>query len=66
MTDSGYSGRVVPSGSLASDGPLARAERLRWLQSRNAERVAMAGDGYDSLQVKIRAGYKHKRTESGG
>jgi hypothetical protein len=37
---------------------LARAERLRELQARNAERVAAAGHDYESLLVEIRAAYK--------
>ena len=37
---------------------LARAERLRELQARNAERIAAAGHDYDSLLETIRASYK--------
>jgi hypothetical protein len=37
---------------------LARAERLRELQARNAERVAAAGHDYDSLLTEIRQAYK--------
>jgi hypothetical protein len=37
---------------------LARAERLRDLQARNAERVAEAGQDYESLLVEIRRAYK--------
>lgn len=42
---------------------LARAERLRELQARNAERVAEAGDDYQSLLVKIRKAYKTRPDE---
>jgi hypothetical protein len=37
---------------------LARAERLRELQARNAERAAAMGDDYESLLAKIQAAYK--------
>ena len=37
---------------------LARAERLRDLQARNAERVAAAGQDYESLLIEIRRAYK--------
>jgi len=37
---------------------LARAERLRELQARNAERVAAAGHDYESLLAEIRQAYK--------
>jgi hypothetical protein len=37
---------------------LARAERLRDLQARNTERVAEAGQDYESLLVEIRRAYK--------
>jgi hypothetical protein len=37
---------------------LARAERLRELQARNAERAAAAGQDYESLLADIRAAYK--------
>jgi len=37
---------------------LARAERLRELQARNAERTAAAGHDHDSLLGAIRASYK--------
>jgi hypothetical protein len=37
---------------------LARAERLRELQARNAERVAAAGYDYESLLAEIREAYK--------
>jgi hypothetical protein len=37
---------------------LARAERLRELQARNAERVAAAGHDYESLLMEIRQAYK--------
>jgi hypothetical protein len=37
---------------------LARAERLRELQARNAERTAAAGHDYDSLLVAIKESYK--------
>lgn len=43
---------------------LARAERLRELQARNAERVAAAGDDYQSLLRRIQAAYKGR--DSGG
>lgn len=41
---------------------LARAERLRELQARNAERVAAMGDDYDSLLAKIQSAYKQRDT----
>jgi hypothetical protein len=37
---------------------LARAERLRDLQARNAERAAAAGQDYQSLLAEIRQAYK--------
>lgn len=37
---------------------LARAERLRELQARNAERAAVAGHDYQSLLAEIRQAYK--------
>ena len=37
---------------------LARAERLRELQARNAERAAAAGQDYESLLADIRQAYK--------
>jgi hypothetical protein len=37
---------------------LARAERLRELQARNAERAAAAGQDYESLLSEIRRAYK--------
>jgi hypothetical protein len=37
---------------------LARAERLRELQARNAERAASAGHDYDSLLADIQSAYK--------
>jgi hypothetical protein len=37
---------------------LARAERLRELQARNAERAAAEGKDYESLLVEIRQAYK--------
>jgi len=37
---------------------LARAERLRELQARNAERAAAAGQDYESLLAEIRRAYK--------
>jgi hypothetical protein len=37
---------------------LARAERLRELQARNAERVAEAGLDYETLLQRIKAAYK--------
>jgi hypothetical protein len=37
---------------------LARAERLRELQARNAERAAEAGQDYESLLAEIRRAYK--------
>ena len=37
---------------------LARAERLRELQARNAERAAAAGQDYESLLAQIRRAYK--------
>jgi hypothetical protein len=37
---------------------LARAERLRELQARNAERAVAAGQDYESLLAEIRQAYK--------
>ena len=37
---------------------LARAERLRELQARNAERAAASGQEYESLLAEIRQAYK--------
>ena len=37
---------------------LARAERLRELQARNAERAAAAGQDYESLMAEVRRAYK--------
>ncbi len=37
---------------------LARAERLRELQARNAERAAAAGQDYESLLAEVRQAYK--------
>jgi hypothetical protein len=37
---------------------LARAERLRDLQARNAERAAASGQDYESLLANIRQAYK--------
>jgi hypothetical protein len=37
---------------------LARAERLRELQARNAERAAAARHDYESLLAEIRQAYK--------
>jgi hypothetical protein len=37
---------------------LARAERLRELQARNAERTAATGHDYESLLAEIRQAYK--------
>jgi hypothetical protein len=37
---------------------LARAERLRELQARNAERAAASGQDYESLLADIRRAYK--------
>jgi reverse gyrase len=37
---------------------LARAERLRELQARNAERAAAAGHNYESLLAEVRRAYK--------
>jgi hypothetical protein len=37
---------------------LARAERLRDLRARNAERAAFAGQDYESLLAEIRHAYK--------
>jgi len=42
---------------------LARAERLRELQARNAERVAAAGHDYESLLAEIRQAYKGGKQE---
>lgn len=43
---------------------LARAERLRELQARNAERAAVAGHDYQSLLAEIRQAYKSGRALS--
>jgi hypothetical protein len=37
---------------------LARAEQLRTLQARNAERAAAAGQDHESLLPEIRQGYE--------
>jgi hypothetical protein len=37
---------------------LARAERLRELQARNAERAAATGLDYDTLLARVQAAYK--------
>ena len=42
---------------------LARAERLRKLQARNAERAAAAGQDYESLLAEIRRAYKGETRE---
>jgi hypothetical protein len=42
---------------------LARAERLRELQARNAERAAAAGQDYESLLAEIRQAYKGETRE---
>ena len=42
---------------------LARAERLRELQARNAERAAAAGHDYESLLAEIRQVYKGGKQE---
>jgi len=42
---------------------LARAERLRELQARNAERAAAAGQDYESLLAEIRRAYKGETRE---
>jgi len=42
---------------------LARAERLRELQARNAERAAEAGQDYESLLAGIRLAYKNGTRE---
>jgi hypothetical protein len=42
---------------------LARAERLRELQARNAERSAAAGHDYDSLLAEVQQAYKGKTRE---
>jgi hypothetical protein len=42
---------------------LARAERLRELQARNAERAAAAGHDYESLLAEIRRAYKGGKQE---
>ena len=42
---------------------LARAERLRELQARNAERAAAAGQDYESLLAEIRQAYKAEARE---
>lgn len=40
---------------------LARADRLRELQARNAERAAAAGHDYDSLLAEVQKAYKGKK-----
>jgi hypothetical protein len=42
---------------------LARAERLRELQARNAERAATVGHDYESLLAEIRQAYKGGKQE---
>jgi hypothetical protein len=42
---------------------IARAERLRELQARNAERAAAAGYDYSSLLEAIQASYKGRARE---
>jgi hypothetical protein len=42
---------------------LARAERLRELQARNAERVAAAGHDHETLLKEIRQAYKGGKQE---
>jgi hypothetical protein len=42
---------------------LARAERLRDLQARNAERAAAAGQDYESLLAEVRRAYKSETRE---
>lgn len=42
---------------------LARAERLRELQARNAERAAASGHDYETLLAEIRHAYKGGRAE---
>ena len=54
---------IIPAGIGSSKTPtvmeaLARAERLRELQARNAERAAAAGQDYESLLAEIRQAYK--------
>jgi len=39
---------------------LARSERLRELQARNAERAAAAGQDYESLLAEVRRAYKDR------
>jgi hypothetical protein len=39
---------------------LARAERLRELQARNAERVAALGLDHETLLARIQASYKQR------
>src|SRR5215471_3018327 len=43
---------------------LARAERLRELQARNAERAAVAGQSYESLLAEVRRAYKNRTRQS--
>jgi hypothetical protein len=43
---------------------LARAERLRELQARNAERTATAGHDHESLLEAIQASYKERGPEA--
>ena len=43
---------------------LARAERLRELQARNAERAAAAGQSYESLLGEVRRAYKNRAGQS--
>jgi len=43
---------------------LARAERLRELQARNAERAAAAGQSYESLLDEVRRAYKNRTRQN--
>jgi hypothetical protein len=43
---------------------LARAERLRELQARNAERAAAAGQSSESLLAEVRQAYKNRTRQS--
>jgi hypothetical protein len=48
----------VPAATLPVMESLARAERLRDLQARNAGRAAATGQDYEALQTGIRESYE--------
>jgi hypothetical protein len=49
---------MLASSASCLKSSLARAERLRELQARNAERAAAGGQDYESLLAEIRQAYK--------